>query len=70
MRTYDVTFSREVPFGLFMYADDNAPTLVDVRAALKRRGLSDKAISRVSWRISVVERPDFGGGRIGANRER
>jgi hypothetical protein len=46
MKTYDVELSGGVPFGLFMYGADSAPTLADVRGALKRCGLRDKGNRR------------------------
>jgi hypothetical protein len=71
VKTYSVTLSgKDVPFGLFMYGGDNAPAREDVRAALKRCGLSDKAILRMTWSVSAVARSDFGVGRIGVNRDR
>jgi hypothetical protein len=66
MTTYAVAFSKGVSFGLLMYGGDCAPTQAAVRAALKRRGLSDEIISRVTWRISVVKYDFGGGGRIAA----
>jgi hypothetical protein len=70
VKTYSVTLSgKDVPFGLFMYGDNAPPTREDVRAALKRCGMPDKAILRMTWTVSAVARPDFGGGKI-TNRER
>jgi hypothetical protein len=76
MKTFDVTLSdaraRTARFGLLMYGGDNPPTRDDVLAALRRRGMPDKAIACMTWTIAVVQRADdfFEDGRIGTNRDR
>ena len=69
MTTYAVVFSKGVSFGLLMCGGDSAPTQAAVRAALRRRGISEETIARATWRIAVVKY-DLGGGRLAAARER
>jgi hypothetical protein len=69
MKTFDVTFSNGLRFGLFMYCADTAPSHADICAALKRRGISEETIARVTWSVALVKY-DLGGGKKIAARER
>jgi hypothetical protein len=64
MKTFDVTFSNGLRFGLFMYCADTAPSHADICAALKRRGVPDVVIKTLACRVDVVERFDFGDGKF------
>jgi hypothetical protein len=63
MKTFDVTFSNGLRFGLFMYCADTAPSHAGICAALRRRGISESTIARLTWSVAVMKY-DFGGGRI------
>jgi hypothetical protein len=65
MRTYAVEF-KSLSFGLFMYCrnGDGPPTPADVRMALKRRGLPDRAIAGMACSVEPVTRVDFGAGKL------